>query len=255
MTIWQRWKQTAIHNKALVLTSVLVAFGTLFYAGAAAFQLWLMDQSSLHTDKQVGYIIGNMNWLARSMNESVKKAEQNNREIAQNAQDAMNAAQGQMRLDERAWVVLRGIGPAPALDQPWNLSATFTNTGKTPAKNVEWWCTVETAKDEHSLAFRHAKFENPALLAPNDQQACVLRPLKTPKVTQAALDQLKNPQSGLFLYGAVIYTDVFNQSHWLTFCGKLGADETGWETCQSGNDTGDGKRLPPPFNARPIAQK
>jgi hypothetical protein len=45
MTLLQRWRQTALHNKALVITSVLVAFGTVFYAGAAAFQIWLMKES------------------------------------------------------------------------------------------------------------------------------------------------------------------------------------------------------------------
>ena len=80
MTIWQRWKQTAIHNKALVVTSVLVAFGTVFYAGAAAFQVWLMVESGKHTDEQIGYVIGNVNWLARSMDASQKSTERAMRE-------------------------------------------------------------------------------------------------------------------------------------------------------------------------------
>lgn len=183
MKIWQRWKQTAIHNKALVFTSVLMAFGTLFYAGAAAFQVWLMDQSSKHTDQQIGILIGNMNWLARSMDYSVKESDQNNREVAQNAKDALSNTQAQLRLDERAWVVVRGIGPAPQLDQPWNLRVVFTNTGKTPAKKVEWSCVVEFAKGEESLKWWRLKYTRPTLLAPNADEMCILHPLTIPKVT------------------------------------------------------------------------
>ena len=47
MKILQRWKQTALHNKALVVTSILVAIGTLFYTGAAIFQYCLMKQSAI----------------------------------------------------------------------------------------------------------------------------------------------------------------------------------------------------------------
>jgi hypothetical protein len=247
MTIWQRWRQTAIHNKALVLTSILVAFGTLFYAGAAAFQLWLMNQSNKHTDQQIGTIIGNLNWFAHSMDDSAREAEQNNLELAKNAHDALDAAQVQMRLDERAWVVFRGIGPVPKLGQPWSLSATFTDTGKTPAKDVEWWCTGEVAHDEHSLKWKHPGYENPSLLSPNEQQSCEAHSSGVPKTTQAVLNQLKNPQSNLFFYRSAIYKDVFRQWHWLTFCAELEPDRTNWRTCESGNDTGDGRTPPHPF--------
>jgi hypothetical protein len=46
MKLFQRWKQTAIHNKALVWSGVLVALGTLFYAAAACFQIYLMKSAA-----------------------------------------------------------------------------------------------------------------------------------------------------------------------------------------------------------------
>ena len=52
MTILQRWKQSALDNKALVWSSILMAFGTLFYAGAAAFQVWLMKRSVKESAEQ-----------------------------------------------------------------------------------------------------------------------------------------------------------------------------------------------------------
>jgi hypothetical protein len=57
MNIFQRWKQTTLANKGLVFSSILMAFGTLFYAGAAIVQVCIMKQSahdmSLQTDKLI----------------------------------------------------------------------------------------------------------------------------------------------------------------------------------------------------------
>jgi hypothetical protein len=166
MKLWQRWKMTAIHNKALVLTSVLVAFGTLFYAAAAGFQVWLMVEGGKHTDEQIGRVIRNVNWMARSMDLSQKAAQQGIEASETQSQNALKATQDQMRLDERAWVVLRGAGPAPQLDQPWNLTVVFANTGKTPAKNVQWSCVNEFAQNDSSLKWWRLAYKNPTLLSP-----------------------------------------------------------------------------------------
>jgi hypothetical protein len=104
MKLLQRWKQTAVHNRALALTSVLVAFGTLFYAGAAVFQVWLVAQSSKHTDEQLGWVIGNVNWLARSMDLSEKEAEKGIEASALQNEKALNLAERQFALAQRPWV-------------------------------------------------------------------------------------------------------------------------------------------------------
>lgn len=57
MNLFQRWKQTTIANKGLVFSSFLMALGTLFYAGAATVQVFIMKHSardaSLQTDKLI----------------------------------------------------------------------------------------------------------------------------------------------------------------------------------------------------------
>ena len=52
MNLLQRWKNTTIANKALVVTSGLMAFGTLFYAGAAILQVCIMKQTARETSTQ-----------------------------------------------------------------------------------------------------------------------------------------------------------------------------------------------------------
>ena len=57
MNILQRWKQTSIANKSLVISGFLMAFGTLFYAAAASLQVWIMHRSAKDAAVQTDKII------------------------------------------------------------------------------------------------------------------------------------------------------------------------------------------------------
>jgi len=67
MTLRERWKHTSLPNKLLVATGALVAFGTLFYAGAATVQVFLMRQAARDSAAQVER-------LSNATNEAIKKA-------------------------------------------------------------------------------------------------------------------------------------------------------------------------------------
>lgn len=130
---------TAVHNKALVITSILVAFGTLFYACAAVFQVWLMSESSKHTDEQIGRIISNINWLSRSMDLSQKTAQQ-----------AISQTGDQFRQEERpiVWVTNDLENPRfvqfaghPTGQIIWKWS--YTNYGNMPADNVHYFQEIK----------------------------------------------------------------------------------------------------------------
>ena len=147
MKLWQRWRQTAIHNKALVLTSVLVAFGTLFYAGVAVFQVWLMVENGKHTDQQIGRVIDNVNWLARSADWSQKVTQKQARDTVEEmrkqtatqertARAARKTAQissDALYISERAYIDIF----APVIDI--SLKSVFlpiTNTGHIPSGKI-----------------------------------------------------------------------------------------------------------------------
>jgi len=53
MTHWQRWKQISLPNKLLVVASILMAFGTLFYGGVAIFQYRMMREQSETAKRQL----------------------------------------------------------------------------------------------------------------------------------------------------------------------------------------------------------
>jgi hypothetical protein len=175
--------------------------------------------------------------------------------IADNAQKATDASNAQSRAaldasiaasrsDQRAWIVLRGIEGIPILDQPWPLKVYFANSGKTPAKHVRVDCHVTPAKIESEIDFSkvgaHAR---PTMIAPNDPTTyCPLNPLTIAKVNQDVLDFFSNKKAILFAYGSVTYEDIFGKEHWLTFCRSMEADGKAWDSCETHNDTGDGKR-------------
>jgi len=160
---------------------------------------------------------------------------------------------GDLAEAQRAWVVLRGIGPAPHLCRPWNLNGVFTNTGKTPAKNAGWSCVNEFAKNESDFKWWRIPYMNQTLVAPNDQDMSILHLLMAPKITQPLLDTIKTAEVHLFVYGSAVYLDVFGEWHWLTFYQEPEPDGQAWDSCTNGNDTGDVRYPPPPLGGVPNA--
>jgi hypothetical protein len=155
------------------------------------------------------------------------------------------------RLDERAWMGVVGFGPGPEIGKPWNLLGIFSNTGKTPAKKVHLACTVEPASDEAFIQWTAPTVQKPTLTSPNGQTICTMLPISPrnvlePQVTQQNLDDLS--RTTLFVYGSIVYQDIFDRWHWLTFCSSMAKDGRSFEACKEGNDTGDGDMPPPPFN-------
>jgi hypothetical protein len=161
---------------------------------------------------------------------------------AKNAKAGIGATQRAMRLDQRAWVVWKAIDGAPVLDKPWKIDTYFTNTGRTPAKNVKVFCRVQPAIDEAEVDFGAAVFEKRAtIIAPNDANSfCPLNPLTIPKVTQDVLDTFSTKSKIEFNYGLITYDDIFGQKHWLSFCRSMDPDGRAWNACATHNDTGDG---------------
>ena len=75
MNLFQRWKQTTIANKGLVLSSILMAFGTLFYAGAAIVQVRIMKRSARDVSSQTDKLIEQANRNATAASQFAVSAE------------------------------------------------------------------------------------------------------------------------------------------------------------------------------------
>jgi hypothetical protein len=147
-------------------------------------------------------------------------------------------------LDQRAWVVVKGIEGVPQLDQPWELHVIFTNTGKTPAKNVRMACSSENGPRLNEFLFKRVPLgKAQTMIVPNQEPFCFLAFTTPtyPKITKDTLDRFANNTLIVSVFGVLSYDDIFGHSHWLTFCRIMHPDGKAWDDCEKGgNDTGDG---------------
>ena len=157
MKLWQRWCQVSLPNKALVGAGVLTAFGTLFYAGAAAYQVHLMRVTSADSAAQVERLTKATNDAieasTKSSSEALNKALADNRTAvdkaisqakassdtsAMQAKQVLDSTVEAMRNDQRAWLSIIGIHIPKEPEAGASLVVNFSvvNSGKTPALKV-----------------------------------------------------------------------------------------------------------------------
>ena len=233
MNLLQRWKQTALHNKALVLTSVLVAFGTLFYAGAAVFQICMMKNIGKQTTKQTEQLITEANRIANSMEETSKQSK-----------SALQASIEMARRDQRAW-----IGPI-TMEEPTlsdangrpvyikeGIATKFTvyiiNSGKSPALNVKFTIDIYFLPSNIKFSPKNMKIRSLGVLQP---QMRYLLNVISPTFTPSIIDSIKNNNGFLYIAGKITYEDVFRIPHLTTFCIYLVSSLNGFTPCDTYND-------------------
>ena len=187
--------QTPPWKVALECLAVLVgAFAVAIYGGQLAVMrgtLAEMQRSGEQSTTQMWSAIGNINWMARSMDWSQKVGKKAMESSEQQSQKALQAAIDQFRLDQRAWVGVEDISchtceykrqsTARNGNPIANVSLTIQgfkgkviNTGKTPAEDVHVQftlhlgtrpvftsCTPETPS-QNSMC--QASFDDPSIV-------------------------------------------------------------------------------------------
>lgn len=154
MTIFQRWRQTALHNKALVLTGVIVALGTIASTGVLIVQVCITRANNRKTSEQIDKLVGaatiqgaaaaSFAASADGINTQTQLAVSQFQRMAKASENSIAASIANSRLDQRAWIGLQ-IGSAFLKAKLINdgqgiqidsLVLPIKNTGKTPALNV-----------------------------------------------------------------------------------------------------------------------
>lgn len=132
MKLVQRWKMTALHNKALVWASFLMAFGTLFYAGAAAFQVHIMRQSAKDVGEQTQTLITQAEKNAAAARTFADTADKINEAIRRANGIAFQA----IDIGNRPWMGVNSVLIVMQARSPVRLNVNFTNFGKSPAEHL-----------------------------------------------------------------------------------------------------------------------
>lgn len=153
-------------------------------------------------------------------------------------------------LDQRAWIgveTIRGIPSVPEVNKPYDVAVVFTNSGKTPAKNVVMYNhvipspTLPVVRESCREAIR--THESTTMIAPNATLTQFLHPTNGKPLPDGWDVDLAH-KGRLYVYGCVLYDDIFEKSHWLTYCGVLNPTSKAFDTCEKYTDTGDGKSPP-----------
>jgi len=206
MKLFQRWKQTAIHNKALVLTSAIVAVGTIFYAAVAIFQIYLMDSGAKNSADQTEKLIVEM----RRQSQSMKDVAEANKKAVELAAQSLEATQNQFRLDQRAWIsVIKGSLIEPLDPKKISFKFIVKNSGKTPAlrvrvNNKAW---IKSAAGQ-ILTKNEIKNNREISYGPGDEEPIYM--VWEKPVSKLQIDDMQSGKAIFFVEVELIYFDIYD---------------------------------------------
>jgi hypothetical protein len=274
MKLWQRWRQTAVHNKALVWTSFLVAFGTIFYSVVAVRQYYFMKQNALDSAAQVDRLVRVINLsIQRSIAESngaIQEALQQNRaslddSIAQEKASIDAAAkQNKAALDASISQASNTLRPylyvarmtmlgTFADGQRFKGQGEIINAGRTPAVHAMVCADITLRPRGNPLpdGFPCPAPGNPPELQGTINSEAIIGPNAPPVTVQtrgttitpihapATLLQLVTSHDFmLYFYGDLTYAELLNQtvSHRTEFCGIYNVATKHFDTCEHHNN-------------------
>lgn len=236
MNFKQRWKQTTLSNKLMVITTAIVAFWTFFYTIVAVLQWQLMERSGEQTAFQIEKLITEANKIAES-----------SRAVSKQSENTLNTVIGNFRLEQRAWVGPILVKPPEYKNQdgklvyvkegePIKCGLVIKNSGNTPAKRVEYSIVVQTLKCPEEPTIKESTGKKDiTLLQPNMTISTSYPPITG--VSKMDIEKLEKEIDRLYMYGIVRYEDIFNIEHWTKFCLYLSPNLTTFSLCQNNNET------------------
>jgi len=157
----------------------------------------------------------------------MKKSTDAATKAAKSAEDSVAQARETTRLDQRAWVVTAGINGFPEAGHPFRVKVIISNTGKTPAKNLDPICASDPVERGNLPNFqarlkevseKHRNEEgSKGFLPPNGRTETTLEPKTEQIFSDENITALKNGNPRYFLYGEITYEDIFDQPHLVDF--------------------------------------
>ena len=242
MNLRQRWQQTTLANKLMVITTSIVAFGTMFYVVVAIFQWQLMKESSEQTSRQTDKVIAEVRRIAEVSDESAKQAK-----------DALDATIENFRLEQRAWVgAVHAIPPEYKEGgknvyvkdgQPMKTGVKIVNSGKTPALNVRtivsmfYWKSSDEFVPTFKKVINIGDGPSTSVLQPN--ATAVIKARSIPEeggINKADIANIANAQQILYIAGKITYEDIFKRPHSTLFCMYLDPSLTVFNNCNGHNE-------------------
>jgi hypothetical protein len=256
VNIFQRWKQTALHNKALVLTGAIVALGTIVSTGTALFQVYMAKQDSRNTSQQIDNLIAAARIQAGAASAFADSAARINTGIGSAVEKLNLQAAATSRLSKDSETANNNVLEA---DRPWMgavvseanfelgkrpvFSIVFTNTGKRPARvdltsiRTNWYLQFPTNPDREYI---FDATPSTSVVVPGQGVSSVTE--WSNPMAQLDVETAATGPSTFFIFGKIEYRDLkTNESFWTHVCVRymptMKTDtDNGFRNCAQYND-------------------
>ena len=239
-----RWAKLAVFLSAVAASFVYLQWREMHTGGqdthalavAAGNQATKMSNMSEAAD-QIRNASENMVTQEQRIADNADKAmRENSRQSAAVLRESTEAS----HLDQRAWVGAIAFPEPKTLDvgQKATFGAELTNTGKTPALNIQ-------SKMMAWPFLKSVEFMPHWEPAPGKPSITVLQPgmhitlwtgPQSAPGTEIAISRLKSGEEIFYVYGETTYDDIFGKHHHTHFCGFLQPDLKNFSSCSSYND-------------------
>jgi hypothetical protein len=159
--------------------------------------------------------------------------------MAKKADESIKATRDSMRLDQRAWVVVKDVKFENELkvDEINRFSLTFLNVGKTPAQHVRFKYTSRVHMPGKPDIVMHVPSDEDISIGPGTKLVVHGNTLP-PRLNQADINGLESGTIVLTLYVELTYQDVFKEGklHKTAYCGFYKPEnKPDFTICNSGN--------------------
>ena len=255
----QRWKQTALHNKALVLSGAIVALGTVLSTAAIICQVEIAKENNKSTSQQISQLIQAANTQGAAANNFANSASNINSGVG-SAVEKLNLqarAIGQLSRDVEA-----GNKNMMEADRPWmgavasvanfdvgkktTFAVTFLNSGRRPARvsftgtHAQSYPRFPSDPDKEYV-FDTTPSTNIAVPGQNILSASVSRT----ELSEAEMNAVTSGVLTYFLFGKIEYWDAkTNVGYWTHVCIRYmptmkNETDNGWRNCTDYNEVGE----------------
>jgi hypothetical protein len=125
---------------------------------------------------------------------------------------------------QRAWVAVTEVKSDVREGQNFKVRVTFKNSGYTLATEVGVKLVVQMVPSSIVPEFNDEDVEikSAGILSPDG--ICYGNQTTTLILTREHVDSIRLGATSVYVYGRVVYTDIFTHPHWTMFCFKLHAD-------------------------------
>jgi hypothetical protein len=232
MNLRQRWKQTALHNKLLVGIGAFAVFSTLLNIFVLVVQSRI---SGAQTDRLIAAGDATVRNLAQANRQQLKAAE----DALKIAADNLAAQSERLRLERRAWVGVTGLRELRLEpDKPSSFTAEVRNSGATPARITSVRIQARVVAPSDKFVARYvAPVETPSTLVLQPGMTVGLPQKGRQNLTQADVRLLGDETAArAYVFGEILYRDVFDRSHFTRFCMRIEADLKTSKWCDTYNE-------------------